>query len=506
MEHKIQSALISVFHKDGLEPIIKLLQSLGVKMFSTGGTQDFIEKCGGDVIAVEDLTGYPSILDGRVKTLHPKIFGGILARRNNESDQAALSKFEIPSIDLVIVDLYPFEQTVASGADESAIIEKIDVGGISLIRAAAKNFNDVLIISSRNDYSFLLDILQNQSGVNSLEQRKQMMVKAFTVSSDYDNAIQNYFAGEKQTNFQQLLRQPSLTLRYGENPHQQANYYGNLNDVIEQLHGKELSYNNLLDVDAAIALITDFSEPTFAVIKHNNACGVCSHQSPMDAWKGALAGDPVSAFGGVIVTNQNITKEIAAEIGKLFFEVLIAPSFSNDALVILKEKKNRVLLKQKNFLFPDKNYRSVLNGLLEQSRDTNVEAESDMKVVTKKTPEPNQFPDLIFANKIVKHSKSNAIVLAKNQQLLASGVGQTSRIDALQQAIAKAAHFNFDLKNSVMASDAFFPFPDCVNIAHSAGVTAIIQPGGSLKDTDSINACDANEMAMVVTGIRHFKH
>ncbi len=508
MERKINSALISVFHKDGLEPIIKALTNLGVRMYSTGGTQSFIEQCGGTVTAVEDLTSYPSILDGRVKTLHPKIFGGILARRENKMDQSQLEKFEIPPIDLVIVDLYPFEDTVASGAAEDAIIEKIDVGGISLIRAAAKNFNDVLIVSSMNDYSFLLEILLKQKGASTLEQRKQMMIQAFTVSSGYDGAIQRYFSGLKETkSFSMVgIHTNHTQLRYGENPHQLASYHGNLNDAVEQLHGKELSYNNILDIDAAIALISDFKAPTFAVIKHNNACGVCSRNSALEAWKGALAGDPVSAFGGVIVTNQSITKEIAAEISKLFFEVLIAPNFEAEALTILKEKKNRILLKQKSFAFPAQQYRSVLNGLLEQTRDTNVETKEQMKVVTKKSPNENQYPDLIFANILVKHSKSNAIVLAKNQQLLASGVGQTSRVDALEQAIEKAAHFGFDLNDSVMASDAFFPFPDCVNIAHKAGITAIVQPGGSLKDGDSIIACDTNSMAMVTTGIRHFKH
>ena len=506
MERKIQSALISVFDKHGLEPIIQELYKSGVTIFSTGGTQIFIEQLGVPVVAVEKLTSYPSILGGRVKTLHPKIFGGILSRRENTSDREEINMHQIPEIDLVIVDLYPFQDTVASGADEAAVIEKIDVGGVSLIRAAAKNFNDVLIISSPRYYPDLLNILKLHKAVSTLEQRRQMMVHAFTITAHYDTAIKSFFSGEEHSPLRQLVKQPSVTLRYGENPHQQAVYHGNLADVVNQLHGKELSYNNLLDIDAAIALINDFDEPTFAVIKHNNACGVCSHHDGLEAWKGALAGDPVSAFGGVIVTNQTITVAIAAELSKLFFEVLIAPTYDDDGLLLLKEKKNRILLCQKQFERPHLHFRSVLNGLLEQTYDKHTETNSDMKVVTEKSPASNQFPDLVFANKIVKHSKSNAIVIAKNKQLLASGVGQTSRVDALQQAIAKATQFGFSLQDAVMASDAFFPFSDCIEIAHGAGINAVIQPGGSIKDADSVAACNKNKMAMVVTGIRHFKH
>ena len=495
MERRIQSALISVYNKEGLASIIEVLKKLNVTIYSTGGTRDFIEKCGVDCVPVEEVTGYPSILGGRVKTLHPKIFGGILARRDNKEDLDQLFQYEIPLFDLVITDLYPFEETIQKGASEKDIIEKIDVGGVSLIRAAAKNFNDVLVIPSRNQYSFLLNIILQNKGFSSLVQRKEMMVCAFSVTSNYDSLIHNYFSGNK-----------AIPLRYGENPHQLALYHGNLKDAVEQLHGKELSYNNLLDVDAAIALINDFNEPAFAVIKHNNACGFATDSDLFTCWKKALAGDPVSAFGGVIITNRDVTKTVAEEINKLFFEVLIAPGFQADALTVLKEKKNRILLIQKTFVYPEKQFRSLLSGTLEQTRDTKIVDKEDLKTVTEKKPDESQLNELMFANKIVKHSKSNAIVLAKDHQLIASGVGQTSRIDALKHAIEKAKNFGIDLNGAVMASDAFFPFDDCVTIAHEAGIISIIQPGGSLRDTDSINACNKFGISMVLTGFRHFRH
>ena len=495
MEGRIQSALISVFNKENLEPIIERLKELNVTMYSTGGTRTFIEECGADCVPVEEVTGYPSILGGRVKTLHPKIFGGILARRDHNEDLSQLYEYEIPLFDLVIVDLYPFEETIAKGGSQVDIIEKIDIGGVSLIRAAAKNFNDVMVIPSRNEYSYLLNVLSQQAGIGTLAQRKQMMVRAFEVTSGYDAAIQRYFSGSK-----------SVALRYGENPHQQGVFHGHLNDLVDQLHGKELSYNNLLDIDAAIALINDFKDPAFAVIKHNNACGLATDVDLLSAWKKALAADPVSAFGGIIITNKGVTKAIAEEINKLFFEVMIAPQFEADALTILKEKKNRILLKLKPFSYPEKQFRSLLTGTLEQSRDVKTVVAEDLKTVTEKKPTTSQINDLLFANKLVKHSKSNAIVLVKNNQLIASGVGQTSRIDALKHAIEKAKIFDFDLKGAVMASDAFFPFDDCVTIAHEAGIAAIIQPGGSLRDADSVNACNKYGMAMVITGFRHFKH
>ena len=495
MEGRIQSALISVYNKDSLAPIIEKLQELNVTMYSTGGTRTFIDECGADCIPVEEVTGYPSILGGRVKTLHPKIFGGILARRDHNDDLSQLYQYEIPLFDLVIVDLYPFEETIAKGGSQVDIIEKIDIGGVSLIRAAAKNFNDVLVIPSRNEYRFLKNILDQQSGIGTLAQRKQMMVRAFVITAGYDSAIHRYFSGAI-----------SVPLRYGENPHQQGVFHGNLNEVVEQLHGKELSYNNLLDIDAAIALINDFKDPAFAVIKHNNACGLATDPDLLVAWKKALAADPVSAFGGIIISNKTISKGVAEEINKLFFEVLIAPQFEVDALTILKEKKNRILLRSKPFSYSEKQVRSLLNGTLEQGRDVKTVVADDLKTVTEKKPSTSQINDLLFANRIVKHSKSNAIVLVKNNQLLASGVGQTSRIDALQHAIAKAKNFGFDLQGAVMSSDAFFPFDDCVTIAHEAGIAAIIQPGGSLRDADSVNACNKYGMAMVMTGFRHFKH
>ncbi len=504
-EKKIRNALISVYHKDDLEPVVKKLHALGVTLFSTGGTQEFIEKLKIPVIPVESLTSYPSILGGRVKTLHPKIFGGILARRENAGDLAQLQQYDIPQIDLVIVDLYPFEETVASTKDESDIIEKIDIGGISLIRAAAKNFSDVVIIASRNGYSSLLSMLEEKNGRTSLDDRKQFAKRAFDVSSNYDTAIYNWFRGEGPGSLK-ISASGSKELRYGENPHQKGIYYGKIEDLFDQLNGKELSYNNILDIDAAVNLIAEFPEPAFAILKHNNACGLAARDKLIDAWKDALAGDPVSAFGGILIANREIDAATAGEVHKLFFEVIIAPSYKPEALELLKQKQNRIILLQKGTRLPSHSVRSVLNGYLVQDKDLKTEGPADLKPITKLQPTEKEILDLVFANKIVKHTKSNTIVLAKNRQLCASGVGQTSRVDALKQAILKAKMFNFDLKGAVMASDAFFPFPDCVEIAHEAGITSVIQPGGSIKDKDSIEFCDRNGMSMVFTGTRHFKH
>ena len=503
---KIKNALISVFYKDQLDEIVKKLHQLGVSIYSTGGTQQFIESLSIPVIPVEELTSYPSILGGRVKTLHPKIFGGILGRRNLDNDIAQLEEYQIPEIDLVIVDLYPFQQTLASGAKEQDIIEKIDIGGISLIRAAAKNFNDVVIVPSRDEYPKLLELLNAKNGSTELSDRKSFAAKAFAVSSDYDTAIFNYFNITEENNYFKKSEHQSTPLRYGENPHQKGVFYGNLNELFDKLNGKEISYNNLLDIDAAVQLMSDFSETTFAILKHNNACGVASRPKLIDAWKDALAGDPVSAFGGILITNKEVDEETASEINQLFFEVIIAPSYHTKALEILKSKANRIILVQKNISLPQKNFRSLLNGIVEQDKDARTETTSDLKPVTKLSPDENEIRDLLFANKLVKHTKSNTIVLAKNGQLLASGTGQTSRVDALMQAIQKAGNFHFDLNGAVMASDAFFPFPDCVEIAHQAGIRAVIQPGGSIKDKDSISYCDAHQMKMVFTGTRHFKH
>jgi phosphoribosylaminoimidazolecarboxamide formyltransferase/IMP cyclohydrolase len=500
---KISSALISVYHKDNLEEIVRKLNSLNVKLYSTGGTKEFIEGLGISVTAVEDVTSFPSIFGGRVKTLHPKIFGGILFRRDNNNDLKEAEQYEVPPIDLVIVDLYPFEETVASGADEPSVIEKIDIGGISLIRAAAKNFNDVVIVPSKNEYKKLLQILEEKNNVTSLEDRKWFAAAAFNISSHYDTAIFNYF--NRNANIQ-VFKQSIIkgtTLRYGENPHQKGYFYGDFETMFKQLHGKEISYNNLLDIDAAIALISEFSDPTFAILKHNNACGIASREKILDAWKGAL---PVSAFGGVLITNQPVDEETANEINQLFFEVIVAPDYDEKALDTLKSRKNRIILKQNLVDLPSISHRSLLNGLVMQDKDLSVESEKEMRTVTKLVPNPSEISDLIFANKIVKNSKSNAIVLSKNKQLCASGIGQTSRVDALKQAIAKATSFGFDLKGAVMASDAFFPFADCVEIAHNAGITAVVQPGGSVKDNDSIEYCDQHSMSMVFTSIRHFKH
>ena len=493
----IKSALISVFHKDGLDQIANLLSQHRVKIYSTGGTAKYFEDRNIPVEQVESLTGYPSILGGRVKTLHPKVFGGILGRSDNPNDQKELTEFQIPGIDLVVVDLYPFEETLASGANEADIIEKIDIGGISLIRAAAKNHKDVVIIGSKNEFQDLQTILENGT-TTSLEERKHLAGKAFSISRDYDTAIASYFGGNAD----------SKILRYGENPHQSGVFQGDLNAFIKQLHGKELSYNNLLDVDSAIRLIRDFKDepPTFAVIKHNNACGFATREDSKTAYLDALAGDPVSAFGGIIVTNRGIELAAAEEINKLFCEVVIGPHFSDKALELLKSKKNRILLLDKQQGFPKQTSRSILNGLLVQDADDKTVVASDLTSTTQKKPTSEQIEDLLFANKLVKHTKSNTIVLAKNKQLLASGVGQTSRVDALRQAINKAKSFGFELEGSIMASDAFFPFPDCVEIANSEKVKAVIQPGGSVRDQESIDYCDEHNMVMVTTGIRHFRH
>ena len=505
MMKKINSALISVYYKDGLEEIVTLLNSLGIKIYSTGGTYDFITRLGIKAETVESLTSYPSILGGRVKTLHPKVFGGILARRQNQDDLQHLNQYEIPPIDLVIVDLYPFEKTVASTKDEQEIIEKIDIGGISLIRAAAKNFNDVLIVPSVKQYPDLIRLLKEKNGYADLSDRRYFATCAFHVSSHYDTAIFNYFSSGNAEVFKQSIATANV-LRYGENPHQKGVFYGNLDEVFEQLHGKAISYNNLGDLDAAIHLISEFKETTFAILKHTNACGIASRPSLPDAWQDALAGDPVSAFGGVLITNSKVDLQTAQLVNELFFEIIMAPDYDADGLEILKSKKNRIILRMKKYHFPEQQFRSALNGVLVQDRDSKTETLAELKVVTQLTPNDKENTDLLFANKIVKHTKSNAIVLVKNKQLCASGTGQTSRVDALKQAIAKASEFGFDLKGAVMASDAFFPFADSVEIAHKAGITAVIQPGGSVRDQDTIDFCNKNHVSMVFTGSRHFKH
>ena len=506
MEKKqIKRALVSVYHKDKLDIIIQKLYSEGVEFISTGGTQSFIESLNIPCQAVEELTGYPSILGGRVKTLHPKVFGGILSRRNNELDKEQIEEYEIPEIDLVIVDLYPFEETVAAGADEPTTIEKIDIGGISLIRAAAKNYNDVVIVASQDQYEPLLDIITSNGAQTSVEERRWFAKEAFAVSSQYDSAIFNYFDGQEDSAFR-YSQNNSKILRYGENPHQKGVFFGNFEDLFEQLQGREISYNNLLDIDASINLINDFDDITFAILKHNNACGIASRPVLVDAWKAALAGDPVSAFGGVLITNAVIDKATAEEMNKIFFEVVIAPDYDLDAIEILSQKKNRIILILKEAKAKTVQFRSLLNGVLMQEKDAHTEIPDDLKVVTEKAPSELEIEDLLFANKIVKHSKSNAIVLAKNKQLVASGVGQTSRVDALTQAIEKANTFKFDLNGAVLASDAFFPFPDCVQIASEAGITAVIQPGGSINDKLSIATCNETGVSMVTTGFRHFKH
>jgi len=505
-EKNIKSALISVFSKDGIEPIVKELSKRDVKIYSTGGTYNFISKLGYKVIKVEDITNYPSILSGRVKTLHPKIFGGILSRRNLNQDIEETKKFEIPSIDLVIVDLYPFEKTVQTGSSEDEIIEKIDIGGIALIRAAGKNYKDVTCISSKNDYSEFLDVFIKKEGSLSIDDRKKFAINAFKNSSSYDRAIYNYFNNSKD-NFI-LKNKKETSLRYGENPHQEGSFYGNIEEIIEKIHGKELSYNNLLDIDSAIDLISEFKDekPTFAILKHNNACGLAIRNTIEDAYKDALAADPISAFGGVLISNSDINKSTASAINDLFCEVVIAPKIHQDAMEVLKGKKNRIILILKNF--PEKKFliRSCLNGFLQQDCDVISDSQEILSYPTLKKPNKNEIQDLLFASKISKNTKSNTIVLVKNKQLLASGTGQTSRVDALNQAINKAKKFNFDLNGAVMASDAFFPFPDCVEIAHKAGISSIIQPGGSIKDNLTIAYCEKHNLSMVFTGVRHFKH
>lgn len=507
MSKKISSALISVFDKTGLEPIVKRMMELNITMYSTGGTQDFIEKLGGKVVPVEELTGYPSILGGRVKTLHPKVFGGILNRRGDAGDQVQIAEFEIPNIDCVIVDLYPFEKTVAGGASHEDIIEKIDIGGISLIRGAAKNYNDVVIVPAQRYYDHLLNILTSQQGESTLEQRRELAREAFNVSSHYDGKIYSYFLCEDPGSLK-ISENNYQVLRYGENPHQRGVFYGDLDALFTKLNGKELSYNNLLDVDAAVNLMDEFrgESPTFAILKHNNACGIATRPSMKEAYEAALACDPVSAFGGVLIANGNLDADTAELIHSLFCEVIIAPSYDDAAVELLKQKANRIILVRNEVSLPKQQVRTALNGYLYQDKDMHSESIADFKIATSNQANASQLSDLVFANKIVKHTKSNTIVLAKNGQLCASGTGQTSRVDALRQAIEKARSFNIDLNGAVMASDAFFPFPDCVEIAKEAGITAVVQPGGSIKDQLSVDYCNANGVAMYMTGVRHFKH
>lgn len=503
---RIKSALVSVFHKDGLDEIITKLHQEGVKLISTGGTQKFIESLGVPCQAVEDLTGYPSILGGRVKTLHPKVFGGILGRRENDGDIQQMAQYEIPEIDLVIVDLYPFEQTVASGAQPQDIIEKIDIGGISLIRAGAKNFADTIIVASKDQYKPLLDILNERGAESTLEERRWFAKEAFAVSSYYDSCIYNWFALGQDDDHYRLALDGHKEMRYGENPHQKGVFYGKLDSMFDQLHGKEISYNNLLDINAAVDLIDEFQDTTFAILKHNNACGVATRPTLCQAWKDALAGDPVSAFGGVLVTNRPVDAETAQEINNIFFEVIIAPAYDQAALDILFQKKNRIVLVRKPLAMPDMTVRTALNGVLVQEKDLKQETPDELKLVTSRKPSEQEIEDMLFANKIVKNSKSNSIVFARNGQLLASGVGQTSRVDALKQAVDKAHGFGFSLEGAAMASDAFFPFSDCVELACQAGVKNVIHPGGSVRDQESVDFCEQHDMTMVMTGFRHFKH
>lgn len=503
---KIKTALISVFYKIGIDTIVALLKQNDVQIYSTGGTYDYIHALDPGVKTVESLTGYPSILGGRVKTLHPKVFGGILGRTHLASDQKEMAEYEIPAFDLVIVDLYPFEETVATTDDEGKIIEKIDIGGISLIRAGAKNFNDVVIVPSRDYYGELIEILEKQHGETSLEDRRRFASYAFSVSSHYDSAILNWFVKDQEEQPLRICEEKAAKLRYGENPHQKGAFYGDLDAMFEKLHGKELSYNNLLDLDAGLNLLREFDTPTFAILKHNNPCGLACRATVKEAYLAALAGDPVSAFGGVLVCNRPIDKEAAEEINKLFIEVIVAPHYEDGVLDILFSKKNRVVLRLKEDIFSKKTVKTALNGFLLQDRDLHTETADDFKVITTKAPTEVEVEDMVFANKIVKHSRSNAIVLAKGKQLYASGIGQTSRVDALRQAIEKARSFDFDLKGAVLASDAFFPFKDCVELAHEAGITAIVQPGGSVRDQESIDCCNENGISMVFTGFRHFRH
>ncbi len=505
---KASSALVSVFSKEGLAPLVQKLHDLGVTLYSTGGTQKFINDLGIPVVPVEDITSYPSILGGRVKTLHPKVFGGILNRQDHEGDVAEMKEYEIPQLDIVIVDLYPFEKTVASGASEQDIIEKIDIGGISLIRAAAKNFKDTLCVSSVDDYADVLQLMTDGEGTTTLADRKRFAAKSFGVSSHYDTAIFNYFNADHEIPALKVSEHKGKVLRYGENPHQRGFFFGDFDAMFDKLHGKELSYNNLLDVDAAVNLMNEFTgeAPTFAILKHNNACGFAQRDTMHTAYVDALAGDPTSAFGGVLIANNTIDKATAEEIHKLFCEVVIAPSYDDDALAVLKGKKNRIILIQKEATLPQTMMRTCLNGTLVQDRDAQTDSRENLTHATDTKPTDSELEDLLFASKICKHTKSNTIVLCKNKQLCASGTGQTSRVDALRQAIEKATSFNFDLKGAVMASDAFFPFPDCVEIADKAGITAVIQPGGSIKDQLTIDYCNAHKVSMVMTGIRHFKH
>jgi phosphoribosylaminoimidazolecarboxamide formyltransferase / IMP cyclohydrolase len=503
---KIRSALVSVYHKDMLEPMIRLLHRNGVVIYSTGGTQSFIQSLGIPVTGVEELTGYPSILGGRVKTLHPKVFGGILARREQEDDRTDMMKFGIPAVDMVVVDLYPFRETVASGAAEQEIIEKIDIGGISLIRAAAKNYRDVLIVSHRSQYAEITKILEEKEGCTDLTGRQQFATMAFHISSDYDTAIFRYFNREGHFPVFKESSDEVQTLRYGENPHQSGRFYGNLDLAFRQLHGKEISYNNLLDIDAAVGLIREFDETTVAILKHNNACGIASRTELLQAWKDALAGDPVSAFGGVIITNRKVDAATAGEMDKLFFEVILAPDYEEEALAVLKGKKNRIILHLKAFDLPGRQFRSLLNGVIVQDRDSRSETGKTLRSLPQANPAGRKLPICCLALRVVKHTKSNAIVLVKNRQLCASGVGQTSRVDALKQAIEKAGQYGFDLQGAVMASDAFFPFADSVEIAYHAGIRSVIQPGGSVRDEDSVKFCNEHGMSMIFTGLRHFKH
>jgi phosphoribosylaminoimidazolecarboxamide formyltransferase/IMP cyclohydrolase len=503
---KITSALISVFDKTGLEPLVRRLDQLGIKLYSTGGTLAFIKGLGIPATAVEAHTGYPEVFGGRVKTLHPLIFGGILNRREHEDDMREKSVHRIADIDLVIVDLYPFEQTVASGAPEEDIIEKIDIGGISLIRAAAKNFRDVVVIASKSEYAALAQIMNEREGFTSLAERKRFATSAFAVTSGYDTAIFRYFNREEKLPVFRYSVNKGQSLRYGENPHQKATFYGDSGRLFEKLNGKELSYNNLLDLDAALNLIAEFAEGTFCIIKHNNACGIASRQSVKASYLDALAGDPVSAFGGILVSNKPIDIDAAKEIHKLFFEIIVAPYYEHEAIELLKSKQNRIILRLDRLPSEKTQFRSLLDGVIEQEKDFATEIADNLKPVTVNQPSSTEVQDLLFANKIVKHTKSNTIVLVKNGQLLASGTGQTSRVDALKQAISKARSFGFSLKGAVMSSDAFFPFPDCVQIAHEAGISAVIQPGGSIKDKESIEYCNSAGMSMVFTGVRHFRH
>jgi len=504
---KINTALISVYSKEGLEPIVRELEKNGVKIYSTGGTQKYIERLGTKVTSVESITSYPSILDGRVKTLHPKVFGGLLARRE-EAHLKQLKEYDIPEIDLVIVDLYPFEETVANTKDETAIIEKIDIGGISLIRAAAKNFKDVVVVPSKEEYNDILDLLKNKQGFTDVSDRKELARRAFKVSSNYDVAIFNYFNdGTADLSFKYSIHRSDI-LRYGENPHQNGVFFGDFEEIFVRLGGKPISYNNLVDIDAAVQIMREFkdADPTFSILKHTNTCGLATRSTLYDAWTAALACDNVSAFGGIFICNKPLDLKTAEEINKLFYEVVIAPDFDSDAFDLLSKKKKRILLKIKNFYVQKRSFRSLLNGVVEQDADLKTEDAAALKTVTKKTPTSSEIEDLLFASISVKHLKSNGIALVKNKQLIGMGCGQPSRVDALKQAITKAKAFGFDLKGAVMASDAFFPFPDCVEIADKEGINSVIQPGGSIKDQQSIDYCDANGMSMVMTGTRHFKH